>query len=168
MTGTIVGIDVGLDGAFAFCRDGHWTLLDMPTVGDKRREINYAAVCASLRQQAPIAHAFIEHAGSMPKQGVASMFGFGSTYGALKMALVARGIPYTIITPQTWKKAAGIPAGAGKEASRRRALQLFPDQAASLSRKKDHARAEAMLIAYFGSAMRAIPAVRPTRRCIDE
>jgi crossover junction endodeoxyribonuclease RuvC len=157
----VLGIDVGLDGALAFRRDpSDWVIIDMPTVGDgnkrKRREINYAAVCALLREQAPIAHAFIEHAGAMSKQGVASMFGFGSTYGALKMALVAHGIPYTIVTPQTWKKAAGVPAGAGKEASRRRALQLFPDQAPLLLRKRDHNRAEAMLIV-FGARAGGVP-----------
>jgi crossover junction endodeoxyribonuclease RuvC len=155
MSAAVLGIDVGLDGALAFYRDGCWSVVDMPTVGDgkkrQRREINYAAVCDLLRQHAPIAHAYIEHAAAMPKQGVASMFGFGSPYGALKMALVAHGIPYTIVTPQTWKKAAGIASGSDKEADRRRALQLFPDQAANLARKKDHARSDAMLIAHYGA-----------------
>jgi hypothetical protein len=40
---------------------------------------------------------------------------------------------------------------ADKEASRQRALQLFPDQAANLSRRKDHARAEAMLLAFMAN-----------------
>jgi crossover junction endodeoxyribonuclease RuvC len=150
----ILGIDVGLDGAFAFYRDGRWTLVDMPTVGDgkkqQRRVINCPAVDALLREHAPIEHAYIEHASSMPKQGVASMFSFGRTFGALEMALVANGIPYTIVTAQAWKKLAGIPTGADKESSRRRALQLFQDQATALARRKDHARADALLLAHFG------------------
>ena len=78
------------------------------------------------------------------------MFRFGCSYGAVKMALAACGVPYTIITPVKWKPAVGVLKGADKEASRQRALQLFPDQAANLARKKDHARADAMLLAYFG------------------
>jgi crossover junction endodeoxyribonuclease RuvC len=70
------------------------------------------------------------------------------------MALAAGGVPYTIVTPQKWKPAVGVLKGADKEASRQRALQLFPDQATNLARKKDHARADAMLLAYFGTAAR--------------
>ena len=57
----------------------------MPTVGDGkrlRREINCAAICALLREQAPIKHPYIEHAAAMPRQGVASMFSLGRTFGA--------------------------------------------------------------------------------------
>jgi hypothetical protein len=32
----------------------------------------------------------------------------------------------------------------------KRALQLFPGEAAKLARRKDHARADAMLLAYYG------------------
>jgi crossover junction endodeoxyribonuclease RuvC len=78
------------------------------------------------------------------------MFRFGCCYGALKMALTAFGVPYTAVTPTKWKPAVGIVKGADKEASRLRALQLFPDQAANLARKKDHARADSMLLAYYG------------------
>jgi crossover junction endodeoxyribonuclease RuvC len=153
---TTVGIDVGLDGALAFHRNGVWTLVDMPTIGNGKgkRQINCAAICALLHEQLPIDHAFIEHAAAMPRQGVASMFSFGRTFGALEMALVAASIPHTIVTAQQWKKAAGIPTGADKEAGRRRALQLFPDQSANLARKKDHARSDAMLLAFFGPSLR--------------
>lgn len=146
----ILGVDVGLSGALALYRDGRWLLLDMPIAGDaKRHEINGPELCRWLREQAP-AHAYVEYAAARPGQGVSSMFKFGVSYGATKMALAACGIPYTIVTPAKWKPAVGVPTGADKEASRLRALQLFPDQAASLARKKDHARADAMLIAHYG------------------
>jgi crossover junction endodeoxyribonuclease RuvC len=90
-----------------------------------------------------------------PGQGVTSTFRFGCAYGGLKMALAACGVPFTIVTPQRWKKALGVLTGADKEASRQRALQLFPDQAANLVRKGDHARADAMLLAYFGMQVSA-------------
>ena len=99
----VLGIDVGLDGALAFHRDGCWMVRDMPTVDDgkrHRRDINSAAICALLREQAPTKHAYIEHAAAMPRQGVASMFNFGRTFGALQMALVAANIPHTVVTSQ--------------------------------------------------------------------
>jgi crossover junction endodeoxyribonuclease RuvC len=149
MSGSL-GIDPGLSGALALYRDGYWTLIDMPIVGDaKRNEINGPELCGWLREHVPD-HAFIEYAAARPGQGVTSMFRFGVAYGATKMALAACGVPYTVVTPAKWKPAVGIQTGADKEASRLRALQLFPDLAACLSRKKDHARADAVLLAHFG------------------
>jgi crossover junction endodeoxyribonuclease RuvC len=146
----ILGVDPGLTGALALCRDGQWVLLDMPIAGDaKHYDINGPELCRWLREQKPD-HAFIEYAAARPGQGVTSMFRFGCTYGALKMALAACGVPYTIIAPAKWKPAVGVLKGADKEASRLRALQLFPDQTANLQRKKDHARADAMLLAFYG------------------
>src|SRR5262245_28135212 len=143
----ILGIDPGLSGALALWREGQWILTDIPIVGDgKRHELNGPALCAWLREHAPD-HAFIEYAAARPGQGDSSTFKFGVAYGATKMALAACGVPYSIITPAKWKLVVGIASGGDKEAGRLRALQLFPDQAARLARKKDHTRADAMLIA---------------------
>jgi crossover junction endodeoxyribonuclease RuvC len=147
----ILGIDPGLSGALALCSGDEWILLDVPVVGDaKRHEINGPLLCDWLREHKPD-HAFIEYAAARPGQGVTGMFRFGVAYGATKMALAACGVRYTVVTPVKWKPAVGIQKGADKEASRLRALQLFPEQAANLARKKDHARADAMLLAYFGA-----------------
>jgi len=151
----ILGVDPGLTGALALHRDGEWILLDMPIAGDaKRREINGPELCRFLREHQPD-HAYLEYAAARPGQGVSSMFKFGVSYGATKMALAACGVPYTIVIPMKWKPAVGIQTGADKEASRLRALQLFSDLAAYLSRKKDHARADAMLLTYFGMKVSA-------------
>lgn len=148
--GSIVGIDVGLTGALALYRAGAWVFIDMPVVGaGKHHELNGPALCAWLREQRPD-HAFVEFAAARPGQGVSSMFKFGVVYGGIKMALAACGVPYTVVTPARWKLAVGVPTGADKEAGRQRALQLFPEEAANLARKKDHARADALLIAYYG------------------
>jgi crossover junction endodeoxyribonuclease RuvC len=149
----ILGVDPGITGALALHDYGLWFLLDMPVAGDaKRREINGPELCRWLRMRQPD-HAFIEYAAARPGQGVASMFKFGVSYGAAKMALASCNIPYTIVTPARWKSAVGIQAGADKEASRLRALQLFPKLAEDLGRKKDHARADALLLAYYGMKM---------------
>jgi crossover junction endodeoxyribonuclease RuvC len=57
-------------------------------------------------------------------------------------------IPYSLVIPQTWKKALGVPAD--KNAARARACQLFPNMASKFARVKDDGRAEAALIALFG------------------
>jgi crossover junction endodeoxyribonuclease RuvC len=147
----ILGVDPGLTGALALYCDGTWLLLDMPVAGDtKRRELNGPELCHWLREHRPD-HAFVEYAAAQPGQGVTSMFKFGVSYGAVKMALSACDIPFSIVTPAKWKPAVGIQTGADKEASRLRALQLFPDQAMHLGLKKNHAKADAMLLAYFGA-----------------
>src|SRR5262249_34921665 len=145
----ILGIDPGLSGPLALY-NGHWTLFDMPIASDaKHHEINGPELCHWLHEHAPD-HAFIEFASARPGQGVSSMFRYGCSYGALKMALAVCGVSYTVIAPVKWKPAVGVLKGANKESSRQRALQLFPDQVVSMARRKDHARADALLIAYYG------------------
>jgi crossover junction endodeoxyribonuclease RuvC len=143
----ILGVDPGMSGALALCRDGAWDVLDVPIVG---HEINIPVLCGWLREQKPD-HAIVEFASARPGQGVTSMFRFGCAYGEVKALIAAFEIPLTIVAPTRWKPMVGLPKGADKEASRLRALQLFPDQAAHLARKKDHGRADAMLLAHFGA-----------------
>ena len=91
----------------------------------------------------------IEKIHSMPGQGVASMFSMGEGFGIWQGILQAFFMPTTFITPQAWKKAlmAGMPKE--KDASRIRAIQLFPSVAEELKLKKHHGRADALLIAEF-------------------
>jgi len=63
-------------------------------------------------------------------------------------------LPYTPVRSVVWKKTFGL--GKDKEQARLRAQQLFP--AADLRRKRDHGRAEALLLAHWALAgSRAIP-----------
>jgi len=80
-----------------------------------------------------------------PGMGTMAAFALGQGFGNWEMALVALGISRTIVTPQRWKKTMmdGMPKG--KDASRIRAMQLFPG--ADLRLKKHHGRADALLIA---------------------
>ena len=48
--------------------------------------------------------AVVEQVHSMPHQGVASTFSFGTNYGMILGALEAIGIPYTTVTPGKWQK----------------------------------------------------------------
>jgi len=71
-------------------------------------------------------------------------------YGSMMiwpLFLTSQQLRWRLVRPAEWKKSLGL-TGKDKEASRQRALQLFPAQA-QLARKKDHHRAEAVLLAYW-------------------
>jgi crossover junction endodeoxyribonuclease RuvC len=148
----ILGVDPGIHGALALINiidDAAPQLvdvLDVPVIGTGAKErINTMLVRDWLAQYAPD-HALIERAGAMPKQGVASTFKYARAVGSLETVVACSDIPYSIIEPSVWKKFHHLP-GKDKEAARQRALQLFPGAHALFSRKKDHQRAEAALIA---------------------
>ena len=58
-------------------------------------------------------------------------------------------IPLTIVTPQIWQKSAGVRGG--KDGSRQRASELFPNYAGLFVRKKDDGRADAALMAWYAA-----------------
>jgi hypothetical protein len=95
-------------------------------------------------------HVFIEESQAMPGQGTRSMFTIGYGYGLWLGILAALQIPYTPVRPHVWKKALGL--GRDKEQARLRAQQLYPG--ADLRRKKDHGRAESLLLAWYGNKVR--------------
>lgn len=81
-------------------------------------------------------------------QGVVGMLNYGIGYGKYLGMLEACGIPYGEIHPMTWKKEFTL-IGKPKEGSIAVAKAIFPHVVDSLSRKKDHGRAEALLIAEY-------------------
>ena len=150
-----IGIDPGQTGAIA-AYDGARIvgLIDMPTMtrlhGQGQQVDPYTLateildLCAGRN-----ATAVIEAVSAMPGQGVSSMFRFGESVGVVLGVLGALQMPVRWVTPQRWKKAAGI-VGKDKDAARSLAIQLHPEVADMLTRKKDHNRGEAILIARFG------------------
>lgn len=147
----VLGIDPGCSGSLVLITDqgGYIDHLAMPTikVGTKAR-VNGAAVAAWVRQYG-ITHAYLEQVGAMPGQGTASMFTFGHAAGVVEGILQGLNIPYTLVTPQAWKKSAGL-IGFDKDAARSRAIQLYPELRALDAKAKGQAIADAMLIARHG------------------
>ncbi len=144
-----IGIDPGISGAIAKLNDnnsfiGVYDMPVMPGTG-KRQQVNAAELAKIIRLDGGIA--FVERVSAMPKQGVSSMFSFGCSYGIVLGVLAALQIPVVLVTPQSWKKKAGI-SGKDKDYARTLAQQLYPQ--AELGRKKDIGRADALLIARFG------------------
>lgn len=147
----VLGIDPGCSGALVLITEqgSYIDHLAMPTikVGTKSR-VNGAAVAAWIRQYG-ISHAYLEQVGAMPGQGTASMFTFGHAAGVAEGILQGLNIPYTLVTPQAWKKSAGL-IGSDKDAARSRAIQLYPELRALDAKAKGQAIADALLIARYG------------------
>lgn len=149
-----IGIDVGLSGAWAIVdHDGAYVDCgDMPK-NDKRvhvRElwVNMGKAIAGR----DIGHIAVELVHAMPGQGVTSMFNFGRAVGAVE-SLVDRFLcPYSMVTPQAWKKHAGL-SKTEKDAARVKAAQKWPS--APLARKKDCGRADALWLADYAREMEA-------------
>src|SRR5262249_41123411 len=151
-----IGIDPGLTGAVAvLAPDGTLQALhDTPTLKlltrrGVRQEYDVPGLLALLEPyRGSQSHVLIESSQALPGQGVRSMWTTGYGYGLWIGVLGALQLPYTAVRPQIWKKAFSL--GKDKEAARLRAMQLFPG--ADLRRKKDHGRAEALLLAHYGLA----------------
>ena len=147
----VIGIDPGATGALVMLEDGtpiEWMAMPTSTIGSTTR-VNGAAVAEFLRNTG-VAHVFVESVHSMPKQGVASSFNFGHSTGTIMGVLGAMGLPHTLVTPQAWKKAAGL-IGTDKDAARARAIQLWPNWTDLHKKGKGQALADAALIARHGS-----------------
>jgi crossover junction endodeoxyribonuclease RuvC len=153
---TILGIDPGLSGALAAYQphDNDLIVTDVPVHvlkvnrRDRRRLDGHSLARCGAILAAPT-HAYLENVHSMPAQGIASAFTFGKVFGAIEQCLIDHNIPYTLVEPALWKRVLGVPAD--KDGARRRASQLMPKHAHLWARAKDDGRAEAALIAYYGS-----------------
>jgi crossover junction endodeoxyribonuclease RuvC len=148
----ILGVDPGIYGGLAIVDivDGAaphlLDAIDIPVVGVGAKErVDTIALRNWITARRP-QHALIERAQAMPKQGASSGFKYGRATGSIEAVLTCCEIPMTIIEPTAWKKFHGL-RGGEKEASRQRALMLWPTAHALFARKMDHGRAEAALIA---------------------
>jgi crossover junction endodeoxyribonuclease RuvC len=152
----IIGIDPGASGAIALLVSGVLiSVHDMPTVTVERNKSQKRQVCPaglSLLIESLtgpyVTKAICEKVGARPGQGVSSMFSFGRSVGIIEGVLAARQIPVTFVTPQAWQKQSG--AAKGKDGSRQRVMELFPQEAHLFARVKDDGRADAVLIALMG------------------
>jgi crossover junction endodeoxyribonuclease RuvC len=149
-----IGIDPGITGAIAVI-DGAGRVLvvaDLPTIqsgnGKVKRAISGIGIYAILRPwMAGRMLVALEKPGSMPGQGVASMFSMGESFGVIRGVLEAHAVPYTTERPAGWKKSMGL--SKEKELVRAWALRAHPEVAGDLLRKKDHNRAEAIALAHL-------------------
>jgi hypothetical protein len=95
--------------------------------------------------------------GERQSMGATSAFNFGMGYGEWLGILAALEIPHQQVHPATWKKIMMTDCTKEKDASRVKAMQLFPQSAKDLTRKKDHGRADALLMAGWALRVSARP-----------
>jgi len=153
----IIGIDPGLSGSICFLIDGKiLDVIEMPTMTEgkkNKRQVNGSQVFNEITKrtreyQKNQIRVVIEQVSAMPGQGVTSMFNFGQSFGVLKGVCTAMQLPMYFVRPAKWKKYFNL-INSEKDASRTRAIEIFPSFSSSLSKKKDSNKADAILIASF-------------------
>lgn len=150
----VIGIDPGQSGAIALLADDELvTVRDMPVLpgakGSRIRVSAHLLVDLMWEVYRPGDTVVIEAVHSFPSDGHNVAFKFGEAYGTLKGVLTARRISYRTVEPTVWKRAAGL-IGKPKWASLDKVRFMYPDHDELFKRKKDHGRADAVLIARFG------------------
>ena len=153
----IIGIDPGISGSICFLDNGKiLDVIEMPIMTDgkkNKKQVNgsqvYNEVTKRIKQfEKNQIRVVIEHVSAMPGQGVTSMFNFGQSFGILKGICTAMQLPMYFVRPAKWKKYFNL-LNSEKDASRTRAIEIFPYFSSQLSKKKDSNKADAILIASF-------------------
>ena len=153
----IIGIDPGISGSLCFFEDGKIIdIIEMPNMayGKKnKRQVNGAQIYNEITSRIKNIEkkdikVVIEQVSAMPGQGVTSMFNFGQSFGVLKGMCSAMQLPMYFVRPAKWKKYFNL-IKSEKDASRTKAIEVFPYISTQLSRKKDSNKADAILIASF-------------------
>jgi crossover junction endodeoxyribonuclease RuvC len=159
----IIGIDPGISGSICFFEDGKiLDVVEMPTMTEgkkNKRQVNgsqvYNEISKKIKQvDKKDIKVIIEQVSAMPGQGVTSMFNFGQSFGILKGMCSAMQLPMYFVRPAKWKKYFSL-INSEKDASRTKAIEIFPHFSSNLSKKKDSNKADAILIAsYFYETFR--------------
>ena len=153
----VIGIDPGISGSICFFNEGKIVdVVEMPTMTEgkkNKKQVNGAQIFNEISERIKKLDKrdikiVIEQVSAMPGQGVTSMFNFGQSYGILKGICSAMQLSMHFVRPAKWKKYFNL-INSEKDASRTRAIEIFPYFSGQLSRKKDSYKADAILIASF-------------------
>ena len=153
----IIGIDPGITGSICFFEEGKIIdVIEMPSMPEgkkNKKQVNGAQIYYEISSRIKNLDkkdikVIIEQVSAMPGQGVTSMFNFGQSFGILKGICSAMQLPMYFVRPAKWKKYFNL-INSEKDASRTRAIEIFPYFSNQLSRKKDSNKADAILIASF-------------------
>ena len=153
----IISIDPGINGAICFFEDGEVKdVIEMPTMAEgkkNKRQVNGRQMFNELTSRikgynSKNINVVVEQVSAMPGQGVTSMFNFGQSFGVIKGICAAMQLPIFFVRPAKWKKHFEL-INTQKDASRTKAIEMFPKISSILSKKKDSNKADAILIATF-------------------
>jgi len=153
----IIGIDPGVSGSICFFQNGKIEdVIDMPTMTDgkkNKKQVNGSQIFNEISKRIigidkKNVKVVIEQVSAMPGQGVTSMFNFGQSFGILKGICSSMQLSMYFVRPVKWKKYFNL-INSEKDASRTKAIEIFPYFSGNLSKKKDNNKADAILIASF-------------------
>ena len=153
----IVGIDPGIAGAICFFSSGNVIdVIDMPTMAEGKknkkqvngRQIYNEIMLIKNKFKNEKMSVIVEQVSAMPGQGVTSMFNFGQSFGVIKGICSAMELPIFYVRPAKWKKYFNL-INSEKDASRTKAIEIFPYFSPNLAKKKDSNKADAILIASY-------------------
>ena len=140
----IIGIDPGISGSICFFEDGNIVdVLEMPTMAEgkkNKKQVNGAQIFNEINKRISNkdkqnVRIVIEQVSAMPGQGVTSMFNFGQSFGILKGICSAMQLSVYFVRPAKWKKYFNL-INSEKDASRTRAIEIFPYFSSQLSKKR--------------------------------
>ncbi|XP_073140246.1 Holliday junction resolvase MOC1, chloroplastic [Henckelia pumila] len=163
-SGLVVGVDPDLSGALAVLKpDNSPQVFDSPhlkvPIGKRvRKRLDAKSIIQLLQTiDAPIGTtAYIEQSIPFPQDGKQGWWSGGFGYGLWIGILVASGFSVVPVPSFVWKNEFKLCGNrSSKDDSRELASTLFPSISSSLKRKKDHGRAEALLIAAYGKGLKA-------------
>lgn len=147
----LIGIDPGaVSGAYAILtRRGRFICVDDIPVMNKMLDAKlFASQLDQFCAATTSAHVILEQVHAFSGQGVSSSFRFGVGYGIIQGICGAFDLSVSFVRPQVWKKSLKLDREA--ETSLCMARDLYPDAVPYLKRKRDHNRAEAILLAHWG------------------
>lgn len=148
---SVAGIDPGFTGAISIIDKRTQKIIeiiDMPVAKVDSKPYLDGQNIKTILKQYNIKKCYIEEGQTMPKQGVTSAFRYGKGCGVLEGICIGCSIPYELIKPTIWKKAMMNGVKKGKGDSIIKVKQLYPN--IRLPRKKDHGKADAILICLYG------------------
>ena len=151
----VFGIDPGVSGALSIYENKKLKeVIDMPTMSEgkkNKKQINAAQLSLEIKKRingSSETAVVIEHVTAMPGQGVTSIFNFGQSFGVIKGICSALTLPIYFVRPVKWKKHFNL-IGSSKDASRTKAIELFPSFSNDMAKKKDANKADAILIGRY-------------------
>ncbi len=140
----IIGIDPGISGSICFLKDGKiLDVIEMPTMSEgkkNKKQVNGSQIYNEISKridsfEKDSVRVIIEQVSAMPGQGVTSMFNFGQSFGILKGICSAMQLSMYFVRPAKWKKYFNL-INSEKDASRTKAIEIFPSFSSQLSKKK--------------------------------
>lgn len=146
----LCGIDPGVSGAVAVI-DTNIGLADVVDLPQGPYGLDPVAFAEQLDAWG-VRSVTLEDNRAMGSNGSLANFSMGRAVGLIIASVLLTSRPLHRVKPQVWQRSVGvatIKAAERKEAHRQRARELFPECETKLRRKRDHNRADALLITEY-------------------